>query len=174
MVEFEVATDDNGKPKAVKVTAPGGGPCKGPRHRHRKHQNSSKSPLWHSTLSQEVKNAMRAKSIRTKTGTVDVSLNESRIKLGTGGYASMAHADGILAEGTFTAKDDGSIVLTWERAIAFEGGEWKPRETDGLVTSLSLMDGMQDLSIVVVVVVRGVRISSLHFLLYRFCWTSAT
>jgi hypothetical protein len=31
-VEFEIDHDDNGKAKAVSVTAPGGGPCFGPRN----------------------------------------------------------------------------------------------------------------------------------------------
>lgn len=72
---------------------------------------------------------------------MDVALNDYRIKLGTAGYASMAHGDGILAEGTFTCDEDGSVSLTWERALQFDGDEWTSRETEDLVSSLSLMDG---------------------------------
>lgn len=54
----------------------------------------------------------------------------------------MVHADGILAEGTFKADEDGCVELTWQRALEFSGGEWVSKETDSLVASLSLMDGM--------------------------------
>ena len=40
-------------------------------------------PLWHDTLSEEVKQALKDKDIRTSTGTIDISLGNARIKLGT-------------------------------------------------------------------------------------------
>lgn len=139
-MEFDTIVDDDGKKKAIRVTGIGGGPCTGPRIR-RKREHSERSPTWHSTLNQEVKSSLRGKSVRTKTGTVDVALDEYRIKLGTVGYASMVHADGIVAEGSFTAEEDGSVTLTWDRAISYDGDEWTSRDTVGLLTSLSLMDG---------------------------------
>jgi hypothetical protein len=172
-VEFEVGKDDNGKLKALNVTAPGGGPCTGPRTRrirnNRKKAPASsdsetksktnkilpseengkprsstpkepraKIPLWHSVLEQDVKNTLRKKAIRTKTGTVDIAYEEQRIKLGRGGYAAMAHADGMLAEGTFATTEDGVISFQWDKAMVFEGGDWKTCGTNGLLATLDL------------------------------------
>ena len=166
-MEFEVGKDDDGKLKALNVTAPGGGPCTGPRARRmrnrkkpsdgeKKNKTATSSeengkprtikepratiPPWHSVLTQEVKNAMRKKAIRTKTGTVDISFEEQRIKLGTGGYAAMARADGMVAEGTFTTTNEGVISFQWDKAMVFEGGTWKSCGTDGLLATLDVTD----------------------------------
>jgi hypothetical protein len=178
-VEFEVGTDENGKLKALNVTAPGGGPCTGPRIRRNRNKNSTKktttpaeaedgnktpreprkktspaedndkktpreprkkTPPWHEVLQQDVQNSMRQKAIRTKTGTVDIAFEEQRIKLGTGGYAAMARSDGVLAEGTFTATEHGEISFSWDKAMVFEGSEWKSCGTDGLLANLDLMN----------------------------------
>lgn len=143
-VEFEIGYDEDGKPKAENVTAPGGGPCSGPR-KSRVYQNrrrrptkngdgndgakdSAKSaptktrepqPLWHDILSDEVKQALKDKDIRTSTGTIDISLGNARIKLGTRSYASIATEDKILAEGTYECDSDGHASFQWKRAIRF-------------------------------------------------------
>ena len=167
-MEFEVGKDDDGKLKALNVTAPGGGPCTGPRTRrirnrkkpsdsekkdkkktttasseengqpHTPKEPRAKIPPWHSVLTQDVKNTLRKKAIRTKTGTVDISFEEQRIKLGTGGYAAMARADGMLAEGTFTTTNEGMLSFQWDKAMVFEGGNWKSCGTDGLLETLDL------------------------------------
>lgn len=182
VVEFDVVNDTDGKIKADNVTAPGGGPCTGPRRPRRKGNVSeggddgaqSADPLsnngdtdknqgendggrskrkgdrksgqgrpghWHEALEESVIAALDSKSIRHSTGTVDVSLDKARMKLGTRGYASMAHADGILAEGTFSSTPAGVVTLAWARALSFSEGEWKTYSTDQLLATLTLTDG---------------------------------
>lgn len=179
MVEFDVVNDDDGKLKADNVTAPGGGPCTGPRRRRRKNgeetteeeagdepqpstgdesqQRRSKKkqgskankparqqPQWHDILSDSVKEALDKKGIRRTTGTMDVSVGNVRIKLGTRSYTSMAHSDGILAEGTFTCDENGVVGLQWERALTFAAdGTWSSEATEGLLASLDLSSGKE-------------------------------
>lgn len=96
---------------------------------------------WHSVLNDDVKKCVENKGIRATTGTIDVSLGSARVKLGTGGYSSLTHAEGILAEGTFKCEPDGSATMHWENCIIFNDGNWKALESDSrLVTSLSLLD----------------------------------
>lgn len=165
LVEFSIGHDDDGKPKAENVTAPGGGPCTGPkRPRHRRKKVSGASPelsapgtpaaepqpVWHHELSDQVKEALRAKNISTATGTIDISVGPARIKLGTRSYASMAHADAILAEGLFECDIDGNAIFHWKRAIRFENSCWNTCvdflskdeniSNDKLVTEVNLSD----------------------------------
>ena len=138
------------------MTAPGGGVCTGPkrtRSRHEKKETDGSGgkkegkgpriPHWHENLSDEVKASLDAKEIRHETGTVDISSGSVRIKLGTNGYTSAAHADGLLAEGTFESDDAGKITFTWKNALAFEGGKWIASDatSDKFPASLSLGDG---------------------------------
>lgn len=157
-VEFEIGHDDDGKVKAVSVTAPGGGPCFGPRksrgpRRPRQageRTNSArgparpKDPFWHESLEAGVKSAVEEKGIRTSTGTIDVSVGDSRVKLGTNGYSSMAHADGVLAEGSFTCDADGNAAFSWEHCIAIDkgSGEWVASGDQSMLpSSFCLADG---------------------------------
>jgi len=165
VVEFETGHDDDGKIKAENVTGVGGGPCTGPRHprrrrtggeehidgdenasgdetRFRRNRSRGKrepQPIWHDSLSEELKMSLQGKNIRTSTGTIDVALGSARIKLGTRGYASMADADAILVEGSFTCNDTGEVTFEWKRALQFDD-EWKLRDLDGLFTQMSLYD----------------------------------
>lgn len=153
-----IGHDDDGKVKAVSVTAPGGGPCFGPRKsrssarrrdgKGRKDgEGGAKKPMdpfWHESLEDSVKSNLEEKSIRTATGTIDVSHGDSRVKLGTNGYSSMAHADGILAEGKFACDTAGNATFTWEHCVAFDkaSGEWVASEDKSkLPSALSLADG---------------------------------
>lgn len=175
VVEFDIVTDADGKLKADNVTAPGGGPCTGPRRqrKEKKPVDAAAAPVavaekpakkkqpaadsknggkkkngkkpqdqpWHEILKTEVKELLSSKSIRHATGTVDVAIDKQRIKLGTRGYVSMAHADAILAEGTFAANEDGVITMTWEHVLKFSDGEWKGASADGVIGSFALTDG---------------------------------
>jgi hypothetical protein len=149
------------------VTAVGGGPCTGPagnkstrRKQHVKRQqqqrtnrdgddaadasSSSPPPPWHDLLEDDVKSVLhKAKRISTETGTLDVSVNKTvKVKLGTAGYASMAHADGIVAEGTFACTPEGTVSLHWARAISFQNGEWQTTSSvSDLLSTFSLVDG---------------------------------
>jgi len=150
-VEFEIGNDDDGKVKAVSVTAPGGGPCFGPRKSRpnprrrdgRGGRNSAKGPpkpmdpFWHESLDAGVKGLLEEKGVRTSTGTIDVSVGDSRVKLGTNGYSSMAGADGVLAEGSFACDADGNAAFTWEHHIAYDkaGGLWAASEDKSTLPS---------------------------------------
>lgn len=157
-VEFEIGHDDDGKVKAVSVTAPGGGPCTGPRKSRNNRRRETgeqaprtgnvkvppkpRDPFWHEDLSDAVKAALAEKEIRTSTGTIDVSVGDSRVKLGTNGYSSMAHADGIIAEGSFTCDADGNAAFVWSHCISFSNGDWvaSAEKMPSLVSSFSLSD----------------------------------
>jgi len=171
-VEFTIGQDNGNRMKAENVTGVGGGPCTGPprqRRRKPKHDSSGNdtpaeeekvrsgrrgprgrsnreprdtSSFWHNDLDQDVKDALAAKEIRVTSGTIDVSLDDTRIKLGTGGYASMANAEGILAEGTFTFESNGTAKVSIGKVISFVDNEWqlKPHEDCSLPVSFSLTD----------------------------------
>mmetsp|Transcript_31609 Transcript_31609/g.48388 ORF Transcript_31609/g.48388 Transcript_31609/m.48388 type:complete len:258 (-) Transcript_31609:401-1174(-) len=201
MVEFTLGKDDTGKIKADDVTAPGGGPCTGPRPPRRRRQNrddedeedgteddtvgdqqqddqqqqqdakaggrrgrgggraggnpgrggrggratNQTNVLWHSNLEASVVERLKANNIRCSTGTIDISVDKARVKLGTRGYASSAHADKYLAEGQFVHTPEGQVTFTWERCIQFDADEWKPVALDQIqsvfVPSLNLTDG---------------------------------
>jgi hypothetical protein len=159
-VEFEIGHDDNGKAKAVSVTAPGGGPCFGPRkarpntrRRDGKDNRTKKTakgtakptePFWHDSLTDSVKGLLEEKEIRKTTGTIDVSVGDARVKLGTNGYSSTAHASGLLAEGSFTCDADGNVAFNWEHWIACDkaSGVWAATEDkSGLPSAFNLGDG---------------------------------
>lgn len=164
LVEYSVGYDDDGKPKAEDVTAPGRGPCTGPkrsRHRRRKPTASTSTPpgdgshdstpaaaavepqpVWHDHLSQQVKEALADKNISTATGTIDIAVGPARIKLGTRSYASMAHANAILAEGSYTCDVDGNASFEWKRAIRFTDS-WNPYDQNAeeiLLPDVNLSD----------------------------------
>jgi protein lin-28 len=160
-VEFAMGKDEDGKVKAVDVCAPGGGVCTGPRRPRRSRKKKSaenneenkeggsetrkekkpKDPHWHEDLSDDVNAALDGKGVRRTTGTIDVAAGDARIKLGTGGYTSLAHAEGILAEGTFEHSEDGKVTFTWERSLVFDG-EWKASDgkDSALPATISLAD----------------------------------
>jgi hypothetical protein len=92
-----------------------------------------------------VKNSLKEKQVRTSTGTLDLAVGDARVKLGTQGYAAMAHADGIIAEGKFACDAQGTATFTWEHCITFEegSGSWVATKEKAaqLLSSLSLSDG---------------------------------
>jgi len=172
-VEFEIGHEEDGKVKAVNVTAPGGGPCSGPRksrpnHRRRdgrgggagkkssaaagaatsntKGPSKPRDPFWHESLNDSVRGMLEEKGIRLGTGTIDVSVGEARVKLGTNGYSSVAYAGGMcmLGEGSFTCDVDGNATFTWEHCIAFDkaNGVWSAAlaDTSLLPSSFGLAD----------------------------------
>jgi len=55
----------------------------------------------------------------------------------------MAHAEGVLAEGSFTCDTDGNAAFTWEHCINFDkaSGEWiAPGDKSVLPTAFGLAD----------------------------------
>lgn len=112
------------------------------RGRRPKKDDAQSKTIWHDGLSDEVKENLKAKEIRTSTGTIDIALGAARIKLGTRGYSSMADAEGLLVEGSFDCDQGGNVTFDWKRAIQFEVGQgWLPRaDLIGLIGQVSLTD----------------------------------
>lgn len=101
-----------------------------------------KEPFWHDELNDSVKNALEAKDIRKTTGTIDVSVGHARVKLGTNGYSSVAHARGLLAEGSFTCDEEGNVLFTWEHRLVCANGLWSTTDDKStLPTAFNLADG---------------------------------
>lgn len=100
------------------------------------------STFWHASLNPDVKSALETKGIRTTTGTIDIAIGPTRIKLGTGGYSSAAHAAGILGEGKFSCENDGQATFLWENVVSFCNTEWKCVNIGecNLPTECSLLD----------------------------------
>jgi len=97
-------------------------------------------PFWHEILSEDVKSALTTKGIRHSTGTIDVAVGPARVKLGTRGYSSTVHADGVLAEGTFTCDESGLTVFDWKYALKFDT-DWVPMDDkSSLIAQLTLTD----------------------------------
>lgn len=98
-------------------------------------------PVWHDGLTDDVKESLKSKEIRTSTGTIDIAFGGARIKLGTRGYSSMADAEGLLVEGSFDCDAAGNVTFEWKRAIQYETQGWCPRaDLIGLIGQISLMD----------------------------------
>ena len=107
-----------------------------------------KEPFWHDELNDNVKNALAAKDIRKTTGTIDVSVGSARVKLGTNGYSSVAHARGLLAEGSFTCDEEGNVSLTWEHRLVCANGLWSATDDNStLPSAFNLADGEYEMII---------------------------
>mmetsp|Transcript_39279 Transcript_39279/g.45837 ORF Transcript_39279/g.45837 Transcript_39279/m.45837 type:complete len:320 (-) Transcript_39279:365-1324(-) len=119
----------------------GRGRNSGGRNRRSGEPKQAQQPFWHEILDESVKSALEMKSISTASGTIDVSIGKDRIKFGTGGYASMANADALVAEGTFLCTSDGIVSLSWIKCIALSNGVWAGEDATlkGLTTSVSLI-----------------------------------
>lgn len=181
-IEFEVGTDDEGKPFADKITSADGTPIPIPDPSRKKNKKTAKEngapgeeakgesggegakdgkkkktrnrkgkkegaakTTWFSELDEEVQKSMEGRSIKIESGRAFVSVGDARLKVGTGGYITLAHAGGILAEGTYTSEKDGKLSATWERVIKLEGDEWKATsveaENGALLKVVDLADG---------------------------------
>jgi hypothetical protein len=78
-------------------------------------------------------------------GRAFLSVGDTRIKLGTDGYAALAHTKAILAEGKWTVEPTGVVAVAWERVLKLGESEWAPStvdaEKDFLITEIKLADG---------------------------------
>jgi hypothetical protein len=98
-------------------------------------------------ITPEVKAKMQEKKLDMRQTSLLVAIDKCRVKFGPEGYAALAHADGIMAEGTFTCDGDGKVDLTWKNMLKFEGGEWKTADpissasSGVLVSSFNWSDG---------------------------------
>jgi len=110
--------EENGKDKAVGVTGIGGGPCAPP-------PKKGPMPVWHEDLLESVRESLTAKEVTNfSSGTVDVSTGPARIKLGNGGYISMASKDAVVCEGSYTYSEQGEITPSWEKAMQWKDQAW--------------------------------------------------
>lgn len=116
--------------------------------RTRKNKNGKKAEAaaktWYSDLSDETTKALADKSIKIEAGRVFVSVGDARLKVGTGGYITLAHKTGVVAEGNYTSDKDGKIVVTWGHVLKLDGEEWKvstaAEEESVLIKEFTLTD----------------------------------
>lgn len=98
-------------------------------------------------ISADVKTKMKDKKLDMRQTSLLIVMDNFRLKFGPDGYAALCHADGIMAEGTFTCDDEGIVTLTWKNMLKFEGGEWKTDDpiagssTGVLVSTFNWTDG---------------------------------
>lgn len=98
-----------------------------------------REPPFHDVIVEEEKKKIAAKGIDLgQKMTIDVALGDSRIKLGQGGYAGLAHSSGMVGEGTYKCSDKGVVTFVWERCLEFKDGKWTPSTTSKLMPTLSL------------------------------------
>jgi hypothetical protein len=101
---------------------------------------------WYTDLDETVQESLESRGIKVDAGRAFIAIGDARFKLGTGGYAAVAHKSGILAEGTYTCATDGKIAVTWAHVLKFDS-EWESSTPDAeaasLVTEIDLTDGEQ-------------------------------
>jgi hypothetical protein len=99
-------------------------------------------PPFHDMISDDAKNSIKAKGVDLgRKMTVDVAFGDLRIKLGQGGYAGLAGANGVVGEGTYVCDTNGLVTFTWERCLMYAGGSWSSVDAGTLIGSLSLANG---------------------------------
>jgi hypothetical protein len=79
---------------------------------------------WEQDLEENVQVAMKSKDIEVDGGRAFLSIGDARMKLGTDGYAALAHTEAILAEGKWTVVPNGIVSVTWERVLNLVNNEW--------------------------------------------------
>lgn len=186
-VEFEIGTDDKGKPFADNVTSVDGTAIPPPdpsrkrnkkkgkegaaevaeetkeegtgestkeekkkgrtRNKRRNGKKEAAAPKsdWYSELDEAVQKSLEGRSIKIESGRAFLSIGDARLKVGTGGYVTLAHASGLVAEGTYTSDKEGKLSITWERVLKFEDADWKvssvEAENGSLLKEIDLKDG---------------------------------
>lgn len=101
-----------------------------------------REPPFHDSINEAAKEAITGKGIELgQKMTIDVAIGDTRIKLGQGGYAGLAHSSGMVGEGTYICNENGVVTFDWERCLEFIGGSWTSGSTSKLMTSLSLTAG---------------------------------
>jgi len=98
-----------------------------------------------SGFTEEIKEKLKEKKFDMRQTSILVIVDKARVKFGPDGYAALANADGVLAEGKFTCDDKGTVALEWTNMLKYEDDEWKPQDEaarEGLVKSFNWSDGM--------------------------------
>jgi len=114
----------------------------GGRNGGKKKESKPREPPFHSVIEDTVKEKIAAKGVDLgQKMTIDVAHGESRVKLGQGGYAGLAHAGGMVGEGTYTCDAKGNVSFKWERCLEYKDGAWSKGDTGKLMKSMSLVSG---------------------------------
>lgn len=114
----------------------------GGRNGGKKKETKPREPPFHSVIEVDVKEQITAKGLELgQKMTIDVANGDARVKLGQGGYAGMALESGLVAEGTYTCDEKGTVTFTWERCLEYKDGEWSPGDTEKLIKTMSLVSG---------------------------------
>jgi len=105
-------------------------------------EKSVREPPFHDVINEEAKAKITGKGVELgRKMTIDVALDQARIKLGQGGYAGLAHGSGMVGEGTYVCDQDGLVQFTWERCLKHADGKWSLGDTSALIQSFSLVNG---------------------------------
>lgn len=92
-----------------------------------------------------MKKSLEGRNIKVESGRVFISVGDARLKVGTGGYITLAHASGVIAEGNYTNDKDGKLTVTWQKVLKLDGSEWKvstvEAENGALLKEVDLKDG---------------------------------
>lgn len=101
-----------------------------------------REPPFHDVIKEDAKAQITEKGVELgRKMTIDVALEQARIKLGQGGYAGLAHASGMVGEGAYVCDEDGLVKFTWERCLKHADGKWSLGDTGELLQSFSLANG---------------------------------
>ncbi|KAL3923553.1 MAG: hypothetical protein SGILL_001592 [Bacillariaceae sp.] len=137
--EDEATEDDNGKENGK-----GGGDRRSKNTGTKPAALAKKEDSWENDLDENVKKALESKSLAINGGRAFLAIGDARIKLGTDGYAALAHSAALLAEGKWTVEPNGVVTITWERVLKLDGDEWAPStaeaEKEILVSEINLVD----------------------------------
>ena len=127
------STEEGGKKKRNrKKTAP-------------KKEVAPKKSDWYSELDEAVQKSMEEKGIKIDSGRIFISIGDARLKVGTGGYITLAHASGLVAEGKYDSGKDGKLTVTWEKVLKLDGADWKASSVEAvngaLLSEIDLTSG---------------------------------
>jgi hypothetical protein len=110
-----------------------------------KKEAAPKKSDWYSELDEAVQKSMEAKSIKIDSGRIFISIGDARLKVGTGGYITLAHASGLVAEGKYDSGKDGKLAVTWEKVLKLDGADWKASSVEAvngaLLSEIDLTSG---------------------------------
>jgi hypothetical protein len=123
----------------------GGDNAEKPKAEKREKKPKPERKSWYDDLDKTVQENLESREIKMDSGRAFVSVGDARLKLGTGGYMSLAHATGMVAEGKYVVDAQGKIAATWEHVMKHDGSEWKvstvEAENGSLMTEIDLTGG---------------------------------
>lgn len=136
--------DGDGEGKEAEAST--GGKPRNRRNRRSDRKNKGEreqTPPFHSVLDDDVKKTLSEKGIELgdKT-TIDLAIgSDVRLKLGQGGYTSIAVANGTIGEGTYACDEKGLVTMEWTHCLQFSDGDWKTADAGDLVKAVLISGG---------------------------------